>query len=86
MARDDTVVLSIRVKAPLAEALHARAGGKEHFTEWLHALLATAAAGRAPGAGALQMQGYEAGKRQGWARANQVFREALQRAAEELKK
>ena len=81
----DTVVLAVRVPIPFAEKVYAAAGGQDHFAEWARALFAAAVAGKPQGAGALQSQGYLEGKRQGWARGNAVFREALQAAAVKLK-
>jgi len=80
------VVLHIRVKIPFAEKVYGVAGGREGFAEWMHALLEAAVAGKAPGVGALQAQGYREGKRQGWVAANAVFRKALEAAAAELRK
>jgi hypothetical protein len=78
----DTVVLSLRVPKPFAEAIHTKAGtGDGALTAWLIRTLQQALTGKAPGASA----GFEEGRRQGWAHANKVFREALGMAAEKLK-
>jgi hypothetical protein len=82
----DTVVLAVRVSIPFAEKVYARAGGKDQFAIWMHALLEAAVLGRAPGLGSLQTQGFQTGLRQGWAHANTIFREALGAAAVKLKK
>jgi hypothetical protein len=82
----DTTVLSFRVPNPLAEAIYTRAGTEPGakdgaLTAWLIRTLQQALTGKAPGASV----GFEEGKRQGWAHANKVFREALGEAAEKLK-
>lgn len=68
----------------LAQALAVAGGSKAALGEWARALFAAAVVGKSPGVGTLQAQGYEEGKRQGWAHANKVFRDALRRAADEL--
>jgi hypothetical protein len=80
--RPDSTVLSVRVPKVLAEAIRTKAGdGDGALAAWLIRTLQQALTGKAPGASA----GFEEGKRQGWARANKVFREALGEAAEKLK-
>lgn len=80
------MVLSVRVPISVAQALHAAAGGQEHWTEWVTRLLQQALrGGQLPGPGTAQAEGFAEGKRQGWAFANKVFREALAEAAARLK-
>jgi hypothetical protein len=77
-----TVVLSLRVPIPMAEAIRAKVGdGDGAMTEWLTRALQQALAGRPLG----MAEGFAEGKRQGWAHSNKVFREALKVAAEKLK-
>ena len=78
-------MVTFRVPYDLLERVHALAGGKAHLGEWARQLFLAAVAGKAAGLGTLQAQGYEEGKRQGWARSNAVFREALRDAVERLK-
>jgi hypothetical protein len=80
-----STIVTFRVPNELLGRVHALAGGKERLAEWGRALFAAAVAGKAPGLGTMQAQGYEEGKRQGWAHANKVFREALGVAVEKLK-
>jgi len=80
-----STVVTFRVPNDLLARTLTVAGGKEHLAEWARALFQAAVAGKAPGLGTLQAQGYEEGKRQGWAHANKVFREALGVAVEKLK-
>jgi hypothetical protein len=77
----NTVVLGLRVPIATAEAIYAAAGGKERFTEWASRAFQQHLTGLPLGIAA----GFEEGKRQGWAHANKVFREALGVAAERLK-
>ena len=80
-----STVVTFRVpNALLAQALTAAGGTKALLGEWARALFAAAVAGKAPGTGTLQAQGYEEGKRQGWTHANAVFREALREATSKL--
>jgi hypothetical protein len=66
----------------MAEAIRTKAGdGDGALTAWLTRALQQALTGKALGASA----GFEEGRRQGWARANAAFREALKVAAEKLK-
>lgn len=79
-----STVVTFRVPNALLARVLTVVGGKEKLGEWARALFAAAVAGKAPGAGTLQAQGYEEGKRQGWTRANEVFRAKLREAAAEL--
>jgi hypothetical protein len=81
----DTLVLSARVPETLYNAAVATAGGKAELGRWLRSIVSAAVAGKPQGAGALQSQGFQEGKRQGWAHGNAVFREALQAATAKLK-
>jgi hypothetical protein len=80
-------VLAVRVPNVVAEALEIKAGGPEALPEFLRRALYAAASSKlnVTRSGA-QLEGYDEGKRQGWAHANRVFREALQKAAAELKR
>jgi len=81
----DTVVLGLRVPIATADAVYAKAGGKERFPELFRSILQAIVGGHAPSRGAAQLEGFEEGKRQGWAHANKVFREALNIALGKLK-
>lgn len=83
----DSRVLAVRVPNEVADALEAKAGGPEGLPEFLRRALHAAALGKLGWAlDPAQAAGYDEGKRQGWAHANRVFREALQKAAAELKR
>jgi hypothetical protein len=82
----DTWILAVRVPIPFAKRVYDAAGGQDRFAEWARVLFEAAVAGKAPGPGALQAQGYQEGRRQGWSYANRVFRAALEQAAAELRK
>jgi hypothetical protein len=77
----NTVVLALRVPIATAEAIYAAAGGKERFAEWASRTFQQHLTDKPLGMTA----GFEEGKRQGWAHANMVFREALKVAVEKLK-
>jgi len=81
-----SVVLALRVPNELAEKVYTAAGGQEHFAEWARALFAAAVAGKAPGVGTLQAQGYQEGRRQGWAHGNALFLKVVTQVAAELRK
>lgn len=89
-ARDSQPV-GVRIPNELYERIYETCGGtpeafNANFPAWARRAF-TAALG-APLAGTLggaQLEGFEEGKRQGWAQANRVFREALQTAVVKLK-
>jgi hypothetical protein len=58
---------------------------KRLFPEWARSAFRSAAGRDFKTLSTAQLGGYEEGKRQGWAHANKVFREALGVAAEKLK-
>lgn len=77
--------VATRLPNDLYQAALAAAGGKEGLTEWFRRVVHAAVHGKLSYAlGPAQAAGYEEGKRQGWAHANKVFREALKVAADEL--
>jgi hypothetical protein len=80
-----STVVTFRVPNALLAQIHTLAGGKTMLGEWARQLFLAAVAGKAAGLGTLQAQGYEEGKRQGWAHANSVYRAALRDAVERLK-
>ena len=77
----NTVVLALRVPGTTAEAIYTAAGGKERFAEWASRAFQQYLTDKPLG----MTVGFEEGKRQGWAHANTVFREALKVAVEKLK-
>jgi hypothetical protein len=87
--RRDSTVLSVRLPKALADDVYTAAGSRKGsaLAEWLRLAVMQALRGGSPlGRGAATAAGYEEGKRQGWAHANAIFRDALGRAAEALKK
>jgi hypothetical protein len=58
---------------------------KQRFPEWARGVFRAATGKGFKTLSGAQLQGYEEGKRQGWARANAAFREALGVAAAKLK-
>jgi hypothetical protein len=85
LTKTGSTVVTFRVPNALLAQIHVLAGSKTHLGEWARALFQAAVAGTAAGVGTLQAQGYEEGKRQGWAHANSVYRAALKVAVEKLK-
>jgi hypothetical protein len=81
----DTLVLAVRVPIPFAKSIYAAAGGQDRFAEWARALFQAAVAGKAPGVGTLQAQGYQEGRRQGWAAGNRLYLKVVTQVATELK-
>ena len=86
----DSLPLAVRVPLELYDRIVAACGGEEAFTAnfpaWARrAFSAAVGAPRGGNLGDAQLSGFEEGRRQGWAHANQVFREALSKAAEKLK-
>lgn len=83
MTKERSRVYGVRVSEELAAAIDAAAGPQP--AEWFRKVLA-AAVGQSPHTKSdAVMEGFEEGKRQGWAHANAVFREALGVAAKKLK-
>lgn len=83
----DSTVRAVRISLTMASAVDAAAGGPAGFAEWARQAFALALrGGRSTGQGAAAAEGFVEGKRQGWAHANKVFREALGEAAARLKK
>ena len=74
----------MRVPNELAEAVTKAAQGIG-TPEWLRQAIQRALGAPPLAVGSAQAAGFEAGKRQGWAHANKVFRDALGVAAKELK-
>jgi hypothetical protein len=70
----------------IVDACGGEAAFKAAFPTWARrAFSAAVGAPRGGNLGDAQLSGFEEGRRQGWAHANAVFRQALQRAAAELK-
>ena len=72
-------VLGVRLPEEEAAAVYVAAGA-EHgsaLAEWLRLAIRQALRKGPAGQGAAALEGYTEGKRQGWAHANKVFREAL---------
>lgn len=87
----DSQPLAVRVPNELYDRIVAACGGAEtfkaNFPAWARrAFSAAVGSPRGGTLGGAQLDGFEEGRRQGWAHANRVFREALERAAKELKK
>jgi len=76
--------IAFRLPNELVDAAVERAGGREAISEWARGIIRRELAGRPQGLSEAQLQGYEEGKRQGWAHANRAFREALRVAVEKL--
>jgi hypothetical protein len=85
----DSVVLGFRIPLTVAEDIYRAAGADKGsaLAEWLRLAVQQALHRGMPlGRGGALAAGYEEGKRQGWAHANTIFREALGVAAAKLKK
>jgi hypothetical protein len=88
----DSYPVGVRIPKALYERIFAACGGTaelftQNFPAWARrAFSAAVGAPRGGNLGDAQLSGFEEGRRQGWAHANRVFREALERAAKELKK
>lgn len=80
-----SVPIAFRLPNELFEKAVLRAGSKEALAEWARGVIRIELTGRPKGLSDAQLAGYEEGKRQGWAHANRLFREALKVAAEGLK-
>ena len=77
---------AVRLPAAVADALDALIpGGHANFAPWARQHFAELVGMGPRNKGAAMAEGFEEGKRQGWAHANKVFREALQAAAERLR-
>jgi len=76
--------IAFRLPNELLSLAVERAGGREGLNEWARGVIRQALQGKLAGLSEAQMAGFEEGKRQGWAHANKVFREALQAAVEKL--
>jgi hypothetical protein len=85
-AEKTSTVRAVRIPTAMADAIDVEAGGSTGFAEWARQAFALALrGGRMAGQGTATAEGFAEGKRQGWAHANKVFREALGVAAEKLK-
>jgi hypothetical protein len=82
--RRDSTVLAVRVPNKVADAVYTLAGSR-NAAEWLRLTIQQALNKTPLAPGTATTAGYIEGKRQGWAHANKVFREALDVAAEKLK-
>lgn len=85
----DSRTLAVRVPNTLAEAIYKAAGGEAGFPSWARRVFEAAAHAELAGPTSLNENirvGWEEGRRAGWAKANQVFREALKDATAALDK
>ena len=77
--------VAFRLPNELVAAAVDRAGGAENLNAWAREVIRRELQGRVQGLAPAQQQGFDEGKRQGWAHANKVFREALGVAVGKLK-
>lgn len=89
---DDSCPLTVRIPNELYDRIFAACGGTKeafhaNFPAWARrAFSAAVGSPRGGTLGSAQLEGFEEGRRQGWAHANKVFREALEQAVAKLKK
>ena len=77
--------IAFRIPNEMADAIEA-ALGPGGLGEWGRQAFALALrGGKAAGSGEASIEGFAEGRRQGWAHANKVFREALGEAVKRLK-
>jgi hypothetical protein len=77
--------IAFRLPNELIAAAIERAEGIENLNAWAREVIRRELQGPPQGLAAAQRQGFDEGKRQGWAHANAVFRKALGVAVAELK-
>jgi hypothetical protein len=86
LTADTSRPFAVRLPAAVADALDALIpGGHDNFAPWARQHFAELVGMGPRSKGAAMAEGFEEGKRQGWAHANKVFREALGSAAAKLK-
>jgi hypothetical protein len=83
----NSTVLGVRLPNEEAADIYAAAGADHGspLAEWLRTAIRQALRKGPLAAGSATAEGFAEGKRQGWAHANKVFREALGVAAGKLK-